>query len=92
MNSADLPFGTSFNENPNQLNKDNRTNEIKAEDEADLKAKQGIFEEHFKPPTGRKQHSRTAVLLMYWEDNDIKVGPEVSQARSSMQPSDACLF
>lgn len=64
-------------ERATQLSKDD-LEKIKADDEADLKEKRRVFEENFKPPTGRKEHSRTAVLLLYWDKNDIKVAPEVS--------------
>ncbi|KAL9108631.1 MAG: hypothetical protein Q9227_006577 [Pyrenula ochraceoflavens] len=56
--------------------KDIELDKIRAEDKADLKAKRRIFEDHFSPPTGRKPHSKTAVLLFYWKSSDIHVAPE----------------
>lgn len=92
MDSAGISFSTLFNESPPHSGKGTEYNKIKAQDEADLQAKRSVFEDHFKPPTGRKRHSRTAVLLLYWEKNDINVGTEVSQVRFPIQPSEAQWF
>ena len=48
------------------------TERYKAEHAADLKTKRTIFNKHFKPDTPRVQHSKTAVLLLYWDKSDLK--------------------